>query len=254
MTDNQWNKLQEFRENFSKKINDWLFYKEQLLTLQQQICAEDNTPPYNLELPIVYNKALEEITKEDTIKLIIIGDNPGKNEQLFSNSKYLVGLAGKIGERFFNTNPELKIDFRKNVLILNKTPIHTAKTNQLKKLAKLGGKEIENLLLETQEWMAKNTIKLLYELSKENRELSLWLIGYSELKTNGIFEHYKKLLKEECLKYSGLWDKVFVFQHFSMNRFTIDLHESIQNGMIKSSNLQSQLNELGTIHKKAIFE
>ena len=47
-----------------------------------------------MQTPIVYNTALDEITKNDDIKLIVIGDNPGKDEQLLQNQKYLVGQAG----------------------------------------------------------------------------------------------------------------------------------------------------------------
>ena len=50
------------------------------------------------------------------------------------------------------------------------------------------------------------------------------------------------------------WKNVFVFQHFSMNRFTIDLGEfSKKNGKNLPDNLKKQLNLLGTLHKEEIF-
>ena len=60
---------------------------------------------------------MDRLTPDDEIKLIVIGDNPGKDEQLTKNQRYLVGQAGKIADGFFKRNPELGIDFRKNVVI-----------------------------------------------------------------------------------------------------------------------------------------
>ena len=104
------------------------------------------TPAYPFETTVVYNRSLDDVTKDDDIKLIVIGDNPGKDEQLAKNNRYLVGQAGKIAEGYFRRNPELGIDFRRNVIILNKTPVHSAKTAQLKTIAKQGGKKIADLI------------------------------------------------------------------------------------------------------------
>ena len=219
-----------------------------------------NNVKYELETPIVYNTALDEITKEDDIKLIVIGDNPGKDEQLSKNQKYLVGQAGKLGNNFFEKNKELGINFRKNVIILNKTPIHSAKTNQLKKFAAFAGTkgaEVEALLEETQIWMARETAKLHQVLFSENKTKEfpqLWLVGYSELKRKGIFEKYKEELKNQYCNENKMieaWDKVFVFQHFSMNRFTIDLNEFAKSN--EQMNLSTQLLQLGNLHKNEIF-
>ena len=189
----------------------------------------------------MYNRALDEIAENDEIKLFVIGDNPGKDEQLLKNNKYLVGQAGKLGEGFFRKNPELGIDFRKNVIILNKTPVHSAKTAQLKYIAKNGGQKIANLIEETELWMAEETANLAKKLNSE-----IWLVGYSELKPKGIFVKYRDQLK----KYAD-WEKIFVYQHFSMNRFSIDLKEFMQ--VHKELSLKEALFQLGTLHKNEIF-
>ena len=93
-------------------------------------------PSYKIETPIVYNHSIEKIKEDDEIKLILVGDNPGKKEQEHTRQSYLVGQSGVIAENFFKNNSELKIDFRKNVIILNKSILHTPKTTLLKELIK----------------------------------------------------------------------------------------------------------------------
>lgn len=257
MTNFQWECFNKFRNTFKDMVTQWNNQAKSLIIVQEKAMEFFKNVDYELQTPIVYNTALDEITQNDEIKLIVIGDNPGKDEQLTKNQKYLVGQAGKLGNSFFKNHDELGIDFRKNVIILNKTPIHSAKTNQLKKFATFGGKEIENLIKETQIWMAQETAKLHQKLlqGSENKDYpQLWLVGYSELKEKGIFTDYKNELKrqyqtsEEAKK---AWANVFVYQHFSMNRFSIDLKEfSTEN---KNLDLKTQLKTLGKKHKDEIF-
>nr|WP_318660453.1 hypothetical protein [uncultured Treponema sp.] len=261
MTEAQWNVFCTFRDAFKKKCGEWSKFSSELDSLQKTAASSD-TPPYNIETPVVYNTALDDITKDSVIKLIVIGDNPGKSEQLAVNSKYLVGQAGKIAEGFFRRNPELKTDFRKNVIILNKTPVHSAKTKHLNFIDhELKSKDSKacNLILESQIWMAQKTAELhkaLYDaavqegLSKSDLP-ELWLVGYAELKKGGIFIPYKETLMKEY-EGSDAWGKVFVFQHFSMNRFLVDLKQFCkENPDLK---LTSAISKTGTIHKKEIFQ
>lgn len=251
MTKSQFECFSAFRTDFKsycEKLNS--DYSEILAPLQAEAAKKD-TPDYPLETPVVYNTALDDITEKSQINLIVIGDNPGKDEQLAKNNKYLVGQSGKIAAGFFQRNPELKTDFRQNAIILNKTPVHTAKTSHLKFLLKNGTKEIQNLIAESQIYMAQKTAELHQNLLKSgNGDFpELWLIGYAELKNKGLFTNYRDTLKaaysNEC------WDKVFVFQHFSMNRFLIDLKTFRENNSTKS--LTESINELGLLHKKEIF-
>ena len=257
MTNFQWECFNKFRNTFKDMVTQWNNQAKSLILVQEKTMEFFKNVDYELQTPIVYNTALDEITQNDEIKLIVIGDNPGKDEQLTKNQKYLVGQAGKLGNSFFKNHDELGIDFRKNVIILNKTPIHSAKTNQLKKFATFGGKEIENLIKETQIWMAQETAKLHQKLLQcsENKDFpQLWLVGYSELKEKGIFTDYKNELKKQYQKSEEAkkaWANVFVYQHFSMNRFSIDLKEfSTEN---KNLDLKTQLKTLGKKHKDEIF-
>ena len=257
MTNFQWECFNKFRNTFKDMVTQWNNQAKSLILVQEKAMEFFKNVDYELQTPIVYNTALDEITQNDEIKLIVIGDNPGKDEQLTKNQKYLVGQAGKLGNSFFKNHDELGIDFRKNVIILNKTPIHSAKTNQLKKFATFGGKEIENLIKETQIWMAQETAKLHQKLlqGSENKDFpQLWLVGYSELKEKGIFTEYKNELKKQYQtseEAKNAWANVFVYQHFSMNRFSIDLKEfSTEN---KNLDLKTQLKTLGKKHKDEIF-
>lgn len=257
MTNFQWECFNKFCTTFKDMVTQWNNQAKSLIIVQEKAMDFFKNVDYELQTPIVYNTALDEITQNDEIKLIVIGDNPGKDEQLIKNQKYLVGQAGKLGNSFFKNHDELGIDFRKNVIILNKTPIHSAKTNQLKKFATFGGKEIEDLLKQTQIWMAQETAKLHQKLlqGSENKDYpQLWLVGYSELKEKGIFTDYKNELKKQYQtseEAKNAWDNVFVYQHFSMNRFSIDLKEfSTEN---KNLDLKTQLKTLGKKHKDEIF-
>ena len=245
MTEKQFLTFDAFRNDFKKMISVWSTVVPNLAALQKEAADAAKTPEYNIETPVVYNTALDSITQNDEIKIIVIGDNPGKNEQLLKNRKYLVGQAGKIGEGFFRKNPELRIDFRRNAIILNKTPVHSAKTAQLKYIKKAGGTSAEKLLEETQLWMAEKTAEIAAVLGAE-----IWLVGYNDLKPKGLFSLYRDKLKECCLKL-GILDRLLVFQHFSMNRFSIDLKDFM--GKNSFNSLQEAAHALGIQHRNEIF-
>ena len=115
----------------------------------------------------------------------------------------------------------MSTDFRKNVLILNKTPVHTAKTVQLKYILKNGSKEIVELVNESQKKMAQLAFELhngLYS-NAEDGFPELWLVGYSELKKNGIFNGYRNELKKQYNSYNDFLKKYFqlkLIQKFPM--------------------------------------
>lgn len=257
MTEQAWKIFCNFKTEYKSQIEKWMEKAENLPELQKSAANFYKTPDYPIETPIVYNRALDEISPEDEIRLIVIGDNPGKDEQLAKNNKYLVGQAGKIAEGYFKKNPELQIDFRKNVIILNKTPIHSAKTNHLKKIASEGGQKIAELIEETQIWMAKETAKLHINLCTSCNSSpfpELWLVGYSELKEKCIFEKYRDELKNFYKSNNqNYWNQVYTFQHFSMNRFTIDLNNFRENSENSNLTLLESIHTLGTIHRHEIF-
>ena len=249
MTEKQWEYFCDFKADFKKTTAEWKASAPELTGLQREAARLAGTPDYPFETSVVYNRSLEDITRDDEIKLIVIGDNPGKDEQLAKNNRYLVGQAGKIAEGYFRRNPELGVDFRRNVIILNKTPVHSAKTAQLKTIAKQGGEAVSKLIQESQIWMAQKTAALHAALGTE-----LWLVGYSELKDKGLFSLYRDTLKAACTAESKeVWNRVYVFQHFSMNRFTIDLSDYIKAGKKENAPLKSNIHELGLLHRNEIF-
>ena len=258
MTDSEWQAFSAFRIDFKEMCRQWLnrcgyeysapdeavssveksVGRGTLHLLQQAAAAENKTPAYPQETPIVYNHSLDEVHVSDQIKLIIISDNPGKNEQLHKNQRYLVGQAGKVAEGFFRRNPELNIDFRREVIILNKTPVHTAKTKELNYLLKYGGEQFRSLFEETQQWLASHTAALQGSLG-----CPLWLVGYGELRKKSLFTAYADELQRQ---YGGKSDApVFVFQHFSMNCFAVDFKKLSD----KHKSTEENLREIGLQHR-----
>ncbi|MDR0448237.1 MAG: hypothetical protein LBH07_06170 [Treponema sp.] len=225
----------------------------------QQLISNREGPSYTVKTPVVYNLALNDISPESEIKMILAGDNPGRREQ--EDCRYLVGPSGKIAEKFFLNNPELGINFRKNVLLLNKTPIHTPRTGELKDLCKLGGRQLENAVLSSQQHMAE----LLNEFWKafsgkikrpEGRRAALkqpvipvWIIGYSEMRKGGIFETYTKTLKSLCGTDPEFKNSLFFFRHFSMNQFAIDIKRQARPG----EGLAESLRRIGAAYRERIL-
>ncbi|GHV33492.1 hypothetical protein AGMMS4952_25400 [Spirochaetia bacterium] len=163
-----------------------------------------------------------------------MADNPGRREQ--ANRRYLVGPSGKITERFFREEPSLGIDFRKNVLILNKTPVHTPRTVELRELCRLGGAELTEAIAQSQLTM----VAILEEFYRALTPVPVWIIGYSEMKKRGIFEVYTDALKSDLRSAvpDTLFDQLFFYRHFSMNQFTIDLHKQAKRGETTAQTLE----------------
>ncbi len=244
MTNEQWLAFDGFRTRFRERCAQWERDSGGsagwLAELERNAAVADSNPEYPLENPIVYNRALDGVSPDDRIALIVVGDNPGKDEQLGRNRRYLVGQAGKLGEGFFRKNPSLAVDFRKNVIILNKTPIHTAKTKQLAHALKNGGDRFRALFEESQRWMAIETVALRAAL-----DCGLWLVGYGELKKGGLFSAYA----EELARAGSAGDAIRLYQHFSMNRFSIDLRERYD----ESASLAENLSRVGVLHRREIL-
>jgi hypothetical protein len=248
MTSAQWTEFKAFRASFKKQCDEWSRISgtaDWLAKLQKAAADADENPVYPLETPIVYNRSLDSIVETDSIRLIVVGDNPGKDEQRTSNRRYLVGQAGKLGDGFFRRNPELGVDFRKNVIILNKTPIHTAKTKQLAYIRRNGGERFERLFQETQAWMAQETARMQAALDCE-----LWLVGYGELGAKKLFSTYADSLAHIYRETDDKTrDQVRVYQHFSMNRFSIDLGDRSN----PAKSLAENLRDIGLAHRREIL-
>lgn len=218
-----------------------------LQNLQQRLVDSRDGPRYHVDTPVVYNESLDDVNEAADIRLILVGDNPGRREQAAENRRYLVGQSGKIAEAFFRNEKSLSIDFRKNVIILNKTPVHTPRTVGLKELCKLGGEKTKRVIDGSQKMMAG----LLADFYAALR-VPVWICGYSEMKKRGIFEPYTDALQD--LIRDGTLDRndVFLYRHFSMNQFTIDLRKkSPPNASAQCA--AETLRQTGTDYRKKIL-
>jgi hypothetical protein len=219
MTATVWAAFRAARDRYQQGLERFSRGCRGLKPLQQLLVDGRSGPAYTVETALVYNLALDELGRQDEIRLILVGDNPGRREQ--AARRYLVGPSGKIAEHFFRGAAELGIDLRTNVLILNKTPVHTPRTAELGELCRLGGTKLAGLIAETQRFMAAVLLDFHRALSAP-----VWITGYSEMGKGGIFEPYTRALGElYAAAKPSLRDKVFLYRHFSMNQFTIDLRK-----------------------------
>lgn len=233
------------RDNFKKICTDTEKKIPELRSYQQKLVDARGLSPYKVETAVVYNSSLDAIKKTDDIKLLLVADNPGRKEQSAEMRSYLVGPSGKIADNFFKSEESLGINFRKNVIILNKTPIHTPRTALLRPLCTIAGEGFSQVLESTQ----KEMVKLLLEFYQVFKT-PIWIIGYSEMKRNGIFELYTRELY--TLVSHNLIDKndIFFFRHFSMNQFTIDLHQRSLSG----ESVEAALKRIGAMYRDKIFD
>ena len=236
------------RKEFRGLVDAWSEQSPYLREAQERVRESRGYDDYRVETSIVYNRALEEIELGSEIKVILVADNPGKKEQLAINNRYLVGQSGKLAEGWFKR--ELGMDFRREVLILNKTPVHTPKTAELGLLAKSAGihrDRLEALLAGSQAAMADLAWRLYGALLAGDEPRSgspwpvLWISGVGELRKGGLFEVYRdelsrRLAKADPAARAGVW----AFNHFSMNQFAVELKRKAKSGM-------PMLEELGRI-------
>ena len=253
MNSKQWESFCDYKEQLKNIVYEKNEIIDEIQKIQNRIIDEKNLK-YKLENSLVYNKAYEEITQNSEIKLIVVGDNPGWEEQLEKNQKYLVGQAGRIAEGYFRRNSELNVDFRKDVIITNKIPVHTPKTVDIKEFYKLKDEKLSEYLDNLEIKMAEITSELhknLCNFSEDEKNCQLWMVGYSELKNKGIFSLYREKIKD-LYKDDKNWENVYVFQHFSMNRFTIDLNDFMKKNNL--TDLNQSIEMLGKLHKEEIFQ
>jgi hypothetical protein len=235
MTKKAWLAFSEARRRFRETVEQTRALLPGLGEFEQRLADSRAGPAYVVETPVVYNEALDSIGPDDDIKLILVGDNPGRREQAAENRRYLVGPSGKIAEKFFRDHPDLGVDFRKNVIILNKTPVHTPRTAELKELSRLYTAEKNKAFAGAVDVSQRTMAELLLEFQRafsSGTALPVWITGYSEMKKGGIFEAYTERLRT---LYGGdtrepLKNALFLYRHFSMNQFTADLKRQTARG------------------------
>ncbi|GMO47748.1 MAG: hypothetical protein Ta2G_03330 [Termitinemataceae bacterium] len=211
----------------------------------QKLVDEKGSPAYTVNRAVVYNDALSNVTQDNDIRLILLGDNPGRREQ--ESGLYLVGPSGKIAEGFFKRENTLGIDFRKNVIILNKCPIHTPRTKDLEKLRLtpcIRGGTIWSCVENSEKLMVDLLIKFQSLL-----KVPVWITGYSEMRKNGIFDSYTNALRDAIAHDSEIKKNIFIYRHFSMNQFTIDLNKQRTEG----ETVKSALKRIGTAYRDRIL-
>jgi hypothetical protein len=222
----------------------------ELAAIIQKLVDERDGPSYSVETPVVYNRDLDTLDPA-AVRMILVADNPGRREQASENRRYLVGPSGKIAERFFRERPALGIGFRANVLILNKTPIHTPRTVELRELCARGGKTVTDVVVSSQTTMAELLVDF-WEAGRcgpETSPLPVWIIGYSEMKKGGVFEAYTARLKEICAENPVFRGSLRFFRHFSMNQFTIDLNKQAKPGETAAETLD----RIGAAYRERIL-
>ena len=251
MTNNAWIKFIKARDRFRYETENITRALPKLKKIQQEFAnsrSDGKNSSYIVQTPVVYNSALDDIKKSCEIKLILVADNPGRREQAEENRRYLVGPSGKIAKKFFSDNPALGIDFTNNVIILNKTPIHSPRTVELRELCRIeaetGGQSITAALEESQKTMASILLEF-----QEALGVPVWITGYSEMKKNGIFEIYTETLKNIYAGREKLYKQIFFYRHFSMNQFTIDLKQQALPG----ESIIESLTRIGASYRERIL-
>jgi hypothetical protein len=247
----KWNKFKKAREHFRHITEELSCSLPELKEIQQKL-ADNRTDRksvfYTVDTPVVYNSALDDVTIDDEIKLILTADNPGKREQAAENRRYLIGPSGKIADRFFRGNPALGIDFRRNVVILNKTPIHSPRTVELRELCRMEAKTDRRSITTALEESQKAMASLLLEF-QEALCVQVWITGYSEMRKGGIFEAYVSKLKNIYMDKEQLYKQIFIYRHFSMNQFTIDLKQQTLPG----ESLSKSLKRIGKAYREKVL-
>jgi hypothetical protein len=245
MNKKAWEAFLAAREKYREAVRSVLESVPGLGRFQQQLADSRTGPAYTVETPAVYNEALDDFDSNSLIKLILVADNPGRKEQAAQNRRYLVGPSGKIAQGFFRNTPALGIDFRKNVLILNKTPIHTPRTACLAELCLLGGEKVQAAVIESQKAMAA----LLLEFHRALAPIPVWITGYSEMRKGGIFETYTDCIKERYSRFPHRREELFFYRHFSMNQFTIDLRRQA----LPAESVEDTLKRIGTEYREKVM-
>lgn len=221
MNQMEYRRFAAMRDDFRERVATWSAALPGLAEAQRQLALECGEAAYVLKTSIVYNRALDDITAQSNIEWIVVADNPGKREQEAAMNRYLVGRSGLVAERFFDR--ELGIDFRRQVAIINKTPVHTPKTAQLRRLAVIHP-AARAILEESQRFMAAMVPALQRVFGAR-----VWVMGLSEVRPRGLFEAWQQSLVEayaQARRDAGqrnLASDLYAFNHFSMGSFATDL-------------------------------
>ena len=255
MNDGAYRDFLEAKARFSALVERIGLEAPWLSDVQEALRLDMGYDDYRIETPVVYNLDLDSVGPRDNPPFILVADNPGKNEQKAANRRYLVGQSGKLASGWFTR--ELGKDFRAATLIVNKTPIHTPKTNELRRLAILAGRRrpaLEALLEDSQREMARIAFSMHAALGN-----TVWISGYGELGPRGLFsawaDEFRRLYSGPGTP-RGLADKVWVFRHFSMNQFSIEYNAAAKADGLATGDRETsmeRLSRIGTANRRRIL-
>jgi hypothetical protein len=242
--------LEKTRTDFRRLVDGLSADLPFLESLQEKLRLEQGHEDYRVETPVVYNRALDDLQRRDRLDYVLVADNPGKKEQLAANNRYLVGQSGKLAEGFFESR--IGVDFRRNVAILNKTPIHTPKTAELRRLLALAearGPDQGRMLREAFEESQRAMANIARELHGATGTV-LWISGLGELGPRGLFRPWAEALGAA---YRGarpsLVERVWLFRHFSMNQFAIEVRKSAD----PAKPILEELGRIGTENRRRVL-
>jgi hypothetical protein len=250
MRSNEYGALEETRKDFRHLVAGLRRDLPFLPAVQERLRQELGYDDYRVETSVVYNRALDEVVPGDRLSFILVADNPGKKEQLAINNRYLVGQSGKLAESFFRNR--LEVDFRKEVVILNKTPIHTPKTAELRRLLaladELGTHEAQSLRMAF-EASQREMARLARSLHGKTKAV-LWISGLGELGQRGLFRSWADALGEAYKDAPpGLVDRVWLFRHFSMNQFSQEVNKNAD----PKKPLMEELERIGVANRRRVL-
>jgi hypothetical protein len=214
---NNLQKITRFQEILATFRNTIVSWEKKYPELREEIAELIPENSYPLENFIVYNTDLDKISGEKEIKLIVVADNPGKDEQLDKNMAYLVGKSGVVMKNFLTQNSIIELP-EQQLIILNKTPVHTASTLLLKKL-----KKHREFIDETQAYMA-HLLRDIHTLFP----VPIWIIGMSEIRQKGLFAPWRSEMMNLCEKEKTLERDLLCFKHFSYGNFSKDIKQTIE--------------------------
>jgi len=206
----------------NKKFNSFQNLKSDFRKYAAELTAKDSG------LISVYNEDLDRIDHCSTVRYILIADNPGKEEA--AQHRYLIGHSGRQARNFFEDNG-LVSEFTSEVIVLNKTCLHTNSTTELRKF------KHNELFADSQRFMAEIAYQFHRTCSCE-----MWIVGCSELHNRGIFSRFTETLSGCYIREKdvSLRNKIRCYKHFSYGNFSHDLKSH------PSPDMNIKLKDIGT--------
>lgn len=200
-----------------------------LLELKQKITEE--WPARAPDLRFVWNTGLDQYLANPSllsrVKVLLVGDNPGVEEAKHSIYLAPTGRSGKEARRVLSA---AGFDYDRQVTNLNKSPIHTPKTADLRAFKP----EHADLISETERFMADCVVTLLRETGAHAMIIGMAGCdpkqpGWPHTGRSGRFPagyvlpHYFAELKHAIGDDRTLQQRILITKHFSHGHFGNDL-------------------------------